>query len=68
MTTPRLAEINPNIWYRIGDAASLLGMHRRTLLNRAELGVKNGGIAYRIDKSSGRKEFKGRELIRYITE
>lgn len=56
--TPFCPDIPENAIYPIGEAAKLLGMGRRWLLDRA----KAGAVAYTTPKGSIKK-FRGADLI-----
>lgn len=66
MKVPRPDEINPNLWYGVVQTSKLLGIDRKTVNSKAAVGAMNGGLDYRPNRGTGRKEFKGEELLRYL--
>lgn len=60
MTTSE-PQVTLNGLYPIGEAASVLGINRDTLLRHTKLGL----VKCTISRASGRKRYEGRELIRY---
>lgn len=52
---------NPSGLYPIGEAAQILGINRRTLLRH----TMAGDIKCSIRRATGRKVYKGSELIKY---
>jgi hypothetical protein len=64
MTTepPKVTE---NGRYPIGEAARLLGIDRKTLRDKTQLSVRDGGIAFTIPKGSTKKFFSGRDILAY---
>lgn len=54
-------ELTPDATYHICEAAHLVGVDRSTLLRDA----KNGAIQCLTSAKSGRKIFRGRDLIHY---
>lgn len=53
--------INPLGRYSVGEAAKLLGIERTTLWRR----TKQGDIAYKVHKLTGRKFYRGVDLLKY---
>lgn len=62
MKSPRPEEINPKLWYGVSRSSELLGIDPKTVNVKA----KQGELDYRINTSNGRKEFNGKELLRYL--
>lgn len=54
-------EVNPKGWYPIGQAAAALGIDRSTLRRK----TKEGVIRCSFRRDTGRKVYRGAELIRY---
>jgi transposase len=54
-------------WYRIKKAAEMLGISRRTVLRKAKLGRRGGGLDYKVGQD-GYKKFLGKELLRFYNE
>lgn len=67
MALHKAPAIDEGAWYPIGDAASLLGIHRGTLLSAAKKGRRKGGLDYKVGRNS-RKKFSGKELLRFYNE
>lgn len=51
--------------YPIGEAARLLGIDRKTLLNKTRLSIRDGGIAFSTPKGSTKKFFSGRDILAF---
>lgn len=66
MKPPLPDEINPKLWYGTSQASRLLGIDPKTVNVKAKLGAMNGGLDFRINRSNNRKEFQGKELLRYL--
>ena len=56
-----VVEGNPKGWYPIGEAAKALGIDRSTLRRKTTEGV----IKCSFKRDTGRKVYRGAELIRY---
>lgn len=54
-------EVNPKGWYPIGKAAEVLGIDRGTLRRK----TKEGFIRCSFKRDTGKKVYRGAELIRY---
>lgn len=63
MSLPKIDDIDSRIYYNTSQAARLLGMSRTTLIKRE----KDGLIKCIISPINGHKEYKGTELLRYLT-
>lgn len=57
--------IDPDGRYGMMEAARLLGVDPKTLLNATKRDVSAGGIRFTIRRGSSRKVFRGAELLRY---
>lgn len=56
-------KISPTARYSIGEAASILGIHRNTLRRHTNVGPT--GIQCKYRKSNNRRYYTGLEIIRF---
>lgn len=58
-------KVNERGMYPTKEAAALLGISRRTLLDKAKLGARHGGIDCKVRRDNGRRSYSGREIMRF---
>lgn len=57
--------VRENGRYSATETMAMLGISRGTLYRAIALGARHGGIDCRVRRDNGRKEFTGKEILRY---
>lgn len=51
--------------YSVSQTVILLAVSRNTLYRAMERGSKHGGIDYTVRRDNGRRQFTGKEILRF---
>lgn len=63
--TPTMPNVDPKGLYGVTAAAKALGVNASTITRASKSTDKCRALPFKIRKSSGRKVFKGQDLINY---